>query len=117
MSETPARPRRKTLVGPVVSDKMEKSIVVEVERLSAHPKYGKVLRRHTRVVAHDERNEARVGDVVEVASTRPLSRTKRWRLVRILREGRGRAVAQALGSRAAAGEASAEGRAPGGGTP
>jgi len=105
MTGTEGRAHRKKLVGTVVSDRMQKSIVVEVERHSRHPKYGKVLRRHTRVVAHDERDEARTGDLVEVVSTRPLSRTKRWRLVRILREGRGRRVAQALESQPTAGGA------------
>ena len=81
----PARLSRKQFVGTVVSDAMTKTIVVEVERRVAHPKYGKILRRETRLYAHDERGEAKRGDLVEVASTRPLSRLKRWRLLRVVR--------------------------------
>ena len=81
----PARRRRKAFLGKVVSDAMRKTVVVEVERRVAHRKYGKILRRETRLYVHDEREEAKRGDFVEVASTRPLSRLKRWRLVRIVR--------------------------------
>lgn len=81
----PVRLSRKQFLGTVVSDAMAKTIVVEVERRVAHPKYGKILRRETRLYAHDERGEAKRGDLVEVASTRPLSRLKRWRLLRIVR--------------------------------
>ncbi len=78
------RGRRKTEVGVVVSDKMDKTVVVRVERLVQHPKYGKVMRRHTKFYAHDERNECKVGDRVLIIETRPLSKLKRWRVVRIL---------------------------------
>ncbi|MCD6404507.1 MAG: 30S ribosomal protein S17 [Planctomycetes bacterium] len=78
------RGKRKTVQGVVTSDSMEKSIVVAVERLVEHPKYGKRIRRSTKFFAHDEADEARAGDKVEIAETRPLSKKKRWRLVRIL---------------------------------
>jgi small subunit ribosomal protein S17 len=85
MSEqTTQRPQRRTLIGQVISDKMEKSITVQVTRLERHAKYGKFIRRHTRLHAHDEGNEARTGDMVEVMQTRPMSKLKRWRLVRIV---------------------------------
>jgi len=85
--ETPTRRSRKTFVGTVVSDAMSKTIVIEVGRAVPHPRYGKIVRREARLYAHDERGEAHRGDLVEVASTRPLSRLKRWRLVRIVRRG------------------------------
>jgi small subunit ribosomal protein S17 len=78
------RGRRKTVVGVVVSDKMEKTVVVAVERLVPHPLYGRRVRRTKRYKAHDEENSARVGDRVELMETRPLSREKRWRIVSIL---------------------------------
>jgi small subunit ribosomal protein S17 len=78
------RPKRKTVEGRVVSDKMEKTAVVQIVRLVRHPKYGKYMRRYTRFYVHDPANEARVGDVVEIAETRPQSRLKRWRLVRVV---------------------------------
>jgi small subunit ribosomal protein S17 len=71
-------------MGRVVSDKMDKTVVVMVERLLRHPLYERVYRRRGRLVAHDPENRASVGDVVEVMETRPLSRTKRWRLVRVI---------------------------------
>ena len=80
------RGRRKTLVGVVVSDKMEKTVVVAVERLVTHPLYGRRMRRTKRYKAHDEENTAREGDRVELAETRPLSRDKRWRVAAILRK-------------------------------
>jgi small subunit ribosomal protein S17 len=76
---------RKKVVGVVKSDKMQKTISVEVERFVRHPKFGKFLKRYTVFKAHDEHNDAKVGDLVEIAETRPLSKTKRWRLVRILK--------------------------------
>jgi small subunit ribosomal protein S17 len=82
--EMPVRGKRKTKVGRVVSDKMDKTIVVSVERLSRHPLYKRVIRLTTRFKAHDERNEAHVGDTVRIEESRPLSATKRWRLVEIL---------------------------------
>ncbi len=78
------RNRRKTREGLVVSDKMDKTVVVEVEDRVKHPLYGKVLRRTNRLKAHDENNECGVGDRVLIMETRPLSATKRWRLVQIL---------------------------------
>jgi small subunit ribosomal protein S17 len=75
---------RKTREGLVVSDKMDKTVVVEVEDRVKHPLYGKVLRRSSKVKAHDEGNVAGVGDLVLISETRPLSATKRWRVVEIL---------------------------------
>ena len=75
--------KRKTKVGRVVSDKMDKTIVVSVERLSRHRLYKRVIRLTTRFKAHDERNEARIGDTVRIEESRPLSATKRWRLVSV----------------------------------
>ena len=83
-SDKRQRGKRKLQVGKVVSAKMNKTITVEVERLAKHPMYEKFLRRRTRVHAHDEENQAKPGDVVEVVSTRPLSKLKRWRLVRVI---------------------------------
>jgi small subunit ribosomal protein S17 len=78
------RGRRQERQGTVVSDAMEKTIVVEVAVVKAHPRYKKVVRRSVKFHAHDERSEAKVGDLVRIVETRPLSRTKRWRLVEIL---------------------------------
>ena len=75
---------RKTRRGYVVSDKMDKTVVVEVEDRVKHPLYGKVLRRSSKVKAHDEQNSAGVGDLVLIMETRPLSATKRWRVVEIV---------------------------------
>ena len=83
------RLKRKIVVGQVTSDKMQKTIVVRSERLVKHPKYGKYLKHHTAYKVHDGKNEAKVGDLVEIMETRPLSRTKSWRLVRILKKGDG----------------------------
>ena len=76
--------KRKTKVGRVVSDKMDKTIVVSVERLSRHRLYKRVIRLTTRFKAHDERNEARIGDTVRIEESRPLSATKRWRMVEVI---------------------------------
>lgn len=81
MSEQKAQ---RLLTGKVVSNKMEKTISVAVERLVKHPTYGKYVRRTTKLMAHDEANEAREGDVVEIAECRPLSRHKAWRLARVV---------------------------------
>jgi len=78
------RARRKTRIGRVVSDKMTKSIVVRTEAQKAHRYYGKITARSTRYMAHDEKNEAKLGDLVRIAETRPLSARKRWRLIEIL---------------------------------
>jgi len=69
---------KKRLVGSVVSDKMDKTVVVRVERLVRHPRYGKVLRRTKKYKAHDEGNSCRMGDIVRIVESRPLSREKRW---------------------------------------
>lgn len=79
------RSQAKTQIGVVTSTKMAKTIAVTVERQVKHAKYGKFIRRRTKLHAHDEREQANVGDVVEVAFTRPLSKTKRWRFVRVVR--------------------------------
>jgi len=76
---------RKRVRGVVRSDKMDKTVTVDVERLVKHPIYGKYVRRRTTLMAHNAHNAARQGDLVEVEETRPLSRRKRWRVVRILR--------------------------------
>ncbi len=83
-STTDARGYRKVRRGYVVSDKMDKTVVVSVEDRVKHPKYAKVIRRTNRVKAHDEANGAGVGDLVLLMETRPLSATKRWRVVEIL---------------------------------
>lgn len=75
---------RKTRVGKVVSNKMDKTIVVAIEDNVKHPKYGKIIKRTLKIHAHDEKNECDIGDKVLVMETRPLSRTKRWRLVEII---------------------------------
>jgi len=75
---------RKSKVGKVVSNKMDKTIVVAVERLVKHPVYGKYYKKTSKFMAHDAKNDAREGDRVQIAETRPLSRRKRWRLVEIL---------------------------------
>lgn len=80
----PERAQRKTRVGTVVSDKMDKTVVVAVERLVRHPLLGKTIRRTAKLKAHDEKNECRIGDKVKVMETRPLSKEKRWRVVSIL---------------------------------
>jgi small subunit ribosomal protein S17 len=83
-----ARGYRKTRRGYVVSDKMNKTIVVEVEDRVKHPLYGKVIRRSKKIKAHDELNTAGVGDLVLISETRPLSATKNWRLVEILEKAK-----------------------------
>jgi small subunit ribosomal protein S17 len=83
-----ARGRRKVRTGYVVSDKMDKTVVVSVEDRVKHRLYGKVLRRSSRIKAHDEQNAAGVGDRVRVMETRPLSATKRWRVVEILEKAK-----------------------------
>jgi len=79
--------KRRTKVGRVVSDKMDKTVVVSVERLQRHPIYKRVIRRSTKFKAHDQENAARVGDSVRIEESRPLSRDKRWRVVEILGHG------------------------------
>ena len=83
-----ARGQRKTRVGRVVSDAMDKTAIVEVRDAAAHPTYGKIVRRTTRLKAHDEANEVAIGDTVRIAETRPLSKTKRWRVVDIVEKAK-----------------------------
>ena len=80
--------RRQERRGVVVSDKGDKSIVVKVETIRAHPKYKKVVRRSNKLHAHDEQNTAGIGDVVRIVETRPLSKTKRWRLAEIVEKAK-----------------------------
>ena len=86
MSEV--RGMRKTRVGVVVSDKMDKTITIAVKYRVRHPLYGKIMNRTTKIKAHDENNECRVGDRVRVMETRPLSHDKRWRLVEIIEKAK-----------------------------
>ena len=87
-TEAPADQRkrglRKTRVGRVSSDRMEKTVVVEVTNLVRHPLYGRIIRRTKKFKAHDETNECRIGDTVEIMETRPLSKDKNWRVLRII---------------------------------
>jgi small subunit ribosomal protein S17 len=80
------RGNRKVLIGKVVSNKMDKTIVVAVEEQLRHPAYGKIIKRTNKFKAHDETNQCSIGDVVEIMETRPLSRDKRWRLVQVLQK-------------------------------
>jgi small subunit ribosomal protein S17 len=86
--EAPVRNSRKTREGLVVSDKMDKTVVVTVEDRVKHPLYGKVMRKTSRLKAHDEQNECGIGDRVLVMETRPLSATKRWRVVKIVEKAK-----------------------------
>ena len=79
---------RKTRIGVVVSDKMDKTVVVEIRTRVRHPLYGKIMNRTTKLKAHDEKNECGVGDRVLVMETRPLSREKRWRVVEIIEKAK-----------------------------
>jgi small subunit ribosomal protein S17 len=81
--------QKRTQQGRVISDKMDKSIVVAIERTVKHPIYGKYTKRTTKVHAHDENNECGLGDKVEIAECRPLSKTKSWTLVRVVEKARG----------------------------
>jgi small subunit ribosomal protein S17 len=98
-ANTPVQGQRKTKVGRVVSDKMDKTIVVSVERLTRHRLYKRVVKLTTRFKAHDETNDAHVGDTVLIEESRPLSATKRWRLIEIV---------QRAGDHGAAGELDVE---------
>ena len=82
------RGRRKEIVGKVIKNKMDKSIVVTIERKVMHPKYGKFIKKTSKFVAHDENNECSVGDLVQLMETRPLSKLKRWRLIRIVEKAK-----------------------------
>ena len=87
MTET-TRAFRKTRIGQVISDKMDKTIVVAIEDSAQHPLYKKTMKRTYKLKAHDENNECGIGDTVEVMETRPLSKDKRWRLVRIVEKAK-----------------------------
>jgi small subunit ribosomal protein S17 len=78
------RGRRKVRTGVVVSDKMDKTVLVRIDRQVRHPLYGKTVRRSSKLAAHDEGNDAHMGDTVRVMETRPLSKTKRWRVVEVV---------------------------------
>jgi small subunit ribosomal protein S17 len=82
------RGKRKFETGLVVSNAMDKTVVVEVRDAAAHSTYGKIVRRHKRLKAHDEANEAGIGDSVRIAETRPASKTKRWRVIEILEKAK-----------------------------
>lgn len=86
---------RKTRIGVVVSDKMDKTIVVKVSWRMRHPQYGKEIRRHKKFYAHDEKNDAKEGDRVRITETRPLSATKRWRLLEVIERSAGPALTPA----------------------
>ena len=85
---TQERALRKTRVGMVVSNKMDKTVVVAIEDNVKHPIYGKIIKRTLKVHAHDANNECSIGDRIEIMETRPLSKTKRWRLVRIIEKAK-----------------------------
>jgi small subunit ribosomal protein S17 len=85
---TASRARRKVRVGVVVSDKMDKTVLVRVDRKVRHPLYKKTVARSSKLAAHDEQNEARLGDRVRVMETRPISKSKRWRVVEIVERAR-----------------------------
>ena len=87
-TETEVRGRRKARIGRVVSNKMEQTVVVGIEQIIRHPLYGKTLRRTKKFKAHDEKNECGVGDTVEIMETRPISKEKNWRVVRIIEKAK-----------------------------
>ena len=80
---------RKRLIGEVISDKMDKTVVVAVTRLTMHPRYKKTIKKVTKFKAHDEENKCKVGDMVAIIESRPLSKEKRWRVIEIVRKGDG----------------------------
>jgi small subunit ribosomal protein S17 len=84
-----ARAKRKERVGEVISNKMAKTIIVRVERRFPHPRFKKIVTGYKKLYAHDEKSEAKMGDQVRIEETRPLSKTKRWRLVEVVRRGSG----------------------------
>ncbi len=88
IQESPARSSRKQRIGLVVSSKMDKTITIAIERQVKHPIYGKFVKKTTKLKAHDETNDANEGDTVRIQETRPLSKTKRWRLVEVLERAR-----------------------------
>ena len=87
-AQTLNRTSRKTRIGTVVSDKMDKTVVVSIERRVQHPVYGKMIRRTKKLKAHDEQNDAKTGDTVRIMETRPMSKDKRWRVVEIVERAR-----------------------------
>jgi small subunit ribosomal protein S17 len=87
-NDNPKRGKRKIRIGKVISNKMQKSIVVAIERQVAHPLYKKYYRRTSKLMAHDEKREANVGDIVKIMETRPLSAVKRWRLIAIIEKAK-----------------------------
>jgi len=91
---TAERPRRRTVVGVVTRDKMNKTRRVEIPRLVKHARYGKYIKRRTICYVHDEKNESHAGDTVEIMETRPLSKLKRWRLVRVVTKSPGGRVVE-----------------------
>ncbi len=82
------RGRRKMLTGRVISDKMEKTRIISIERITKHPLYGKIVRRTKRYKYHDENNQSHTGDLVKIMETRPLSKDKRWRLVEVIEKSK-----------------------------
>lgn len=78
--------KRKIRTGQVISDKMKKTIIVEVTRLTKHSKYGKVIKKSSKFKVHDEKNTAKIGDMVKIQETRPLSKDKRWRLIEVIKK-------------------------------
>ncbi len=86
MAQVEGRSRRKTRVGEVVSDKMDKTVVVAVTRLVRHPLYGRFVKKTSKFKVHDENNECQTGDVVKIMETRPISKDKRWRLVEVTKK-------------------------------
>ncbi|MBC7288384.1 MAG: 30S ribosomal protein S17 [Armatimonadetes bacterium] len=97
MSGKRQRGLRKTREGVVISDKMDKTVVVLVERLVSHPLYRRVMRRRRKYMAHDETNQCRIGDLVRIVECRPLSKHKSWRVVEIIRRGEATSPAEVLG--------------------
>jgi len=87
MSEKQEQHKQRTVTGRVVSNKMDKTVSVSIERLVKHPMYGKYIRRTTKLLAHDESNECRQGDTVAIAECRPMSKRKAWQVVNILERG------------------------------
>ena len=88
MAEAKARGRRKSRVGEVVKDRTDKTVIVSVARRVPHPLYGKVVQRSTKFAAHDEANDAHVGDTVRIVETKPISKTKRWRVAEVVERAR-----------------------------
>lgn len=88
MTEVEKRNNRKVRQGTVVSDKMDKSIIIRVDRTMRHPLYNKIIQKSSKLYAHDDKNDARLGDVVRVMETRPYSKTKCWRLIEIVQRAK-----------------------------